>query len=546
MLAIIAAVPIILTIILTVGFNIPAKKVLPISWAVCAIIGLTYWGMDVTHVIAYTVTGFLGSIDTLLIIFGAILLMNMLNEAGAMRCIESMFNGITEDARIQIVIVGFAFSAFIEGAAGFGTPPAICAPLLIGLGAPPMAAAISCLLLDSVPVSFGAAGTPTNAAAEVLKDTLPSVGVTDLDLYKQDLGFATALGLAIGGLIILWVVIGIITKQYGKNKSFSDVFPVIPFCLFTTGIFSIFYLLFAKFVGPELTSLTASAVTIFVTIGAAKSGFLMPKEIWRFPSSGTKKQETKKTAAEAKPSMSLLKAWTPYLLVTLWLVITRIPQLGIKPYIGAPNIQITGIMGIEGADFALKWLNNPGLFPFILVVIIGFAMFHLSGTQIKSVISKSYNQLVGATIALLFGFAMVYLFRYSDANINGYTSMLVAMAQGMADLAGLHYIYVAPLIGSIGAFMFGSNTVSNIMFTPLQFETATILNLPHLIIVALQNQGGAIGNMVCINNIVATCATTGIVGAEGKLLRAAVGPWLIFYVICLVVTIVAMNLGITI
>lgn len=187
MLAIIAAVPIILTIILTVGFNVPAKKVLPISWAVCAIIGLTYWGMDIGHIAAYTITGFLGSIDTLLIIFGAILLMNMLNEAGAMRRIEAMFNGITEDARIQIVIVGFAFAAFIEGAAGFGTPPAICAPLLIGLGAPPMAAAISCLLLDSTPVSFGAAGTPTNAAAEVLKDTLPSLGVTDLDLWKQDL-----------------------------------------------------------------------------------------------------------------------------------------------------------------------------------------------------------------------------------------------------------------------------------------------------------------------------------------------------------------------
>ena len=122
MLAIIAAIPIILTIILTVGLNVPAKKALPMAWAACAIIGLAYWGMDVTHIVAYTITGFLGSIDTLLIIFGAILLMNMLNEAGAMRRIEAMFNGITEDARIQLVIVGFAFAAFIEGAAGFGTP----------------------------------------------------------------------------------------------------------------------------------------------------------------------------------------------------------------------------------------------------------------------------------------------------------------------------------------------------------------------------------------------------------------------------------------
>ena len=542
MLAIIAAVPIILTIILTVGFNGPAKKVLPISWAVCALIGLTYWGMDIGHIAAYTITGFLGSIDTLLIIFGAILLMNMLNEAGAMRRIEAMFNGITEDSRIQIVIVGFAFSAFIEGAAGFGTPPAICAPLLIGLGAPPMAAAIACLLLDSTPVSFGAAGTPTNAAAEVLKDTLPALGVTDLDLWKQDLSFVSALGLAVGAFVIIWLVIGIVTKQYGKNKSFSDVFPVIPFCLFTAAVFSVFYLAFAKFVGAELTSLAAAAVTIFVTIGAAKSGFLMPKTIWRFPGSEVK---TKSSGGQSTTySMSLLKAWTPYLLVTLWLVATRIPQLGIKPYMSVPKIEITNIMGVAGADFTLKWLNNPGLFPFILVVLIGFAMFSLSGDQIKTVVSKSYNQVFGATIALLFGFAMVYLFRYSNANINGFDSMLVSMAKGMADLAGAHYLYVAPLIGSIGAFMFGSNTVSNIMFTPLQFETATILNLPHLVIVALQNQGGAIGNMVCINNIVATCATTGMMGAEGKLLRAAVLPWLAFYFICIIVMVVAMSMGI--
>lgn len=148
MLALIAAIPILLTIVMTVGLNVPAKKALPIAWLSIVIIGLFYWQMDVQHIVSYTVTGFLGSIDTLLIIFGAILLMNMLKEAGAMRRIEGMFNGITEDARIQLIIIGFAFSGFIEGAAGFGTPAAIAAPLLIGLGFPPMAAAVSCLILN--------------------------------------------------------------------------------------------------------------------------------------------------------------------------------------------------------------------------------------------------------------------------------------------------------------------------------------------------------------------------------------------------------------
>ena len=145
---------------------------------------------------------------------------------------------------------------------------------------------------------------------------------------------------------------------------------------------------------------------------------------------------------------------------------------------------------------------------------------------------------------MLFGFAMVYLFRYSNANVCGYDSMLVAMAKGMADLAGANYFYIAPVIGSVGAFMFGSNTVSNIMFAPLQFATADILNIPHIVIVALQNQGGAIGNMVCINNIVAVCATTGIVGAEGKILKTTVGPWFVYYLIVIGVMLLLMNLGI--
>ena len=544
MLALVAAIPIIITIILTVGVNMPAKKVLPIAWLSICLIGLFYWQMDMLHVTAYTITGFLGSIDTLLIIFGAILLMNMLNEAGAMHRIEAMFNGISEDARIQLVIVGYGLSAFIEGAAGFGTPPAICAPLLIGLGFPPMAAATACLILDSPPVSFGAAGTPTNSAAEILKDTLPTIGVTDLEAWKLDLSWASAVGLAAGTFFVIMVVLALVTRQYSEEKSFfKHSLPMVPFVLFTTVVFDVFYLIVAKFIGSELVSICAGAVTIFATIGAAKAGFLVPKDIWRFP--GTeRKTETKTDTKADKPSMSLLKAWTPYLLIALWLVLTRIPEIGLKGIITSFVFSMNNIMGVEGAGFAMKYFNNPGLFPFVLVVLISIPFYGLRGDQVKGIVKKSYNQLYGATIALLFGFAMVYIYRYSNANPLGWDSMLVAMAKGMADLAGANYVFVAPFIGTIGAFMFGSNTVSNIMFTPLQFETATILNIPHVFIVALQNQGGAIGNIVCINNIVAVCATTGIIGAEGKLIKAASLPWVIWYIVLMAAMLGAVAFGI--
>ena len=539
MLAIIAAIPIILTIILTVGLNMAAKKVLPISWLSIVLIGLFYWGMDFQHVAAYTVMGFLGSIDVLLIIFGAILVMNTLNTAGAMKRIEGMFNSISEDARIQLIIIGFAFSAFIEGAAGFGTPAALCAPLLIGLGFPPMAAAISCLILNSTPVPFGAAGTPTNAAIAAVSGELSSIGA-NADAWTLNLAFASSLGMCVGCFFILAFTIGLITKMFGEKKSFADVIPVLPFCLFTSVVFSCVSLPIAYFIGTELTSLTAAAVTIFVLLGAARVGFLTPSQIWRFPG---KKVEEKHETHENKGQMSLFMAWLPYLFISLWLVLTRIPQLGLKPIIHSFSVGLDNLLGIANASWSLKFVNNPGVFPFMLAVVIAIFLYGLKGEQVKGIVQKSWNQCVGAFIALLFGFALVYMYRYSDANSTGYASMLISMAEGMANLAGENFFFAAPFIGTIGSFMFGSNTVSNVMFTPLQFETARILDLPTLIIVALQNQGGAIGNMVCINNIVAVCATTGISGVEGKLIRTNIAPWIMYYVVLIVVALALVKLG---
>lgn len=134
----------------------------------------------------------------------------------------------------------------------------------------------------------------------------------------------------------------------------------------------------------------------------------------------------------------------------------------------------------------------------------------------------------GAAIALMFGIAMVQLFRFSFVNSSGLDSMLLEMAEGLAALAGKAYIVVAPLIGVVGAFISGSATVSTTLFASLQFETATILVLPQLMIVAMQIAGGAMGNMVCVNNIVAACTTCGTSGAEGRLIRSNVLPMLIY------------------
>ncbi len=544
--ALIAAIPIILTIILTVAFNQSAKRVLPIAWFVIVLIGILVWQMNLLDIAAYSIAGFLGSIDTLLIIFGAILLMNTLDRSGAMERIQGMFNGITEDARIQLIIVGFAFSAFIEGAAGFGTPAAIAAPLLIGLGFPPMAAAVSCLILNSTPVPFGAAGTPTNAATDIVREMLTASGVADVEAWKLGLSFFSALGMAVGALFIIFLVVGIVTRMFGKEKKFSDALPVLPFCIFTAVVFDIFYLLLARFIGSEITSLTAAAITVFVLIGAAKAGFLMPKDIWRFNHVAVPQEKVFEEKPK-KSDMSLFRAWIPYLFVSVWLIATRIPQLGLKDSVKSVVLSITDILGVQGASWNFAVLNNPGVAPFILIVLLSIPLYGLTGTQVKEIFTKSAKQVYGATIALIFGFGLVYMYRYSSINGAGLDSMLLTMAKGVADFAGANYFYVATFIGSVGAFMFGSNTVSNIMFSPLQFQTAQLLNMSPTVIIALQNQGGAIGNMICINNIVAVAATTGIIsikGIEGKLIRTNIVPWALYYITCIIVALVAINAGI--
>ena len=402
-----------------------------------------------------------------------------------------------------------------------------------------MAAAVACLILNSTPVPFGAAGTPTNSAADIVKEMLPAA--MDFETWKLGLSFISAFGMALGALFIIFIVVGIVTRMFGKNKSFADAVPVIPFCVFAAVVFDIFFLLLAKFIGSEITSLTAAAITVFVLIGAAKAGFLMPKTVWRF------EHEEKKTETTGDiPHMSLFKAWIPYLFVSLWLILTRIPQLGLKGPIKSVVISVKGILGVPEAAWNFAILNNPGIAPFILIVLLSIPLYGLSGTQVKDIFAKSGKQVYGATIALIFGFGLVYMYRWSSFNGAGLDSMLLTMAKGVADLAGENYFYVAPFIGSVGAFMFGSNTVSNVMFAPLQFQTAQLLNIPPTVILALQNQGGAFGNMVCINNIVAVSATTGIItikGIEGKLLKTDAVPWAIYYAICIVAMLIALQVG---
>lgn len=543
--AFLAFLPILLTVVLMAGFNQSAKKVLPLAWLTAAVIGLLYWQIDLLNVFAFSLFGALKALDILIIIFGAILILNTMKVSGAMTTINNGFNGITKDRRIQAIIIGFMFGSFIEGAAGFGTPAALAGPLLVGIGFPPLAAAMVALIFNSVAVPFGAVGTPIIGG--VMKTLEGSLDAANADHFMLTLTQWVAIPNAIIGIFIPLLGIMIMTKFFGKERSIKPALQVLPFALFTGIAFAVPYILIAVFIGPELPSLLGAFIGLAIVVYAAKKGFLMPKTNWDFPP----KAEWEKnwasntdTGDTGEAKMGLLKAWSPYILIALILVLTRLPQLGIKQILVAQSIKFPELFNIAGLGYTLKWAYLPGIIPFILVAFITNFMHKMSFKEVRTSWVMTFKQISGAAIALVAGVALVQLMLHSGTNNSGEASMLEVMAQSVAGIAGKGYPIISPLIGVLGAFMSGSSTVSNLLFSSLQFNTAQILGLPEILIVSMQAMGSALGNMICVNNVVAVCATVGCIGAEGIIIRRNAIPAFVYYVLVVVVVGALILLGV--
>ena len=540
MTALIASLPILLVIVLMLAFNWPAKRALPLGWVVAVVIALLYWKQDFTTSAAWALDGFLEAIGTLVIILGAILIMNTLKHSGAVTAIQRVFNNVNPDRRIQAIIVGFVFAAFIEGAAGFGTPAALAAPLLISLGFPPLCAAIVALIYNSVPVVYGAVGTPTNTATAVTVQAAEALGA-DSEAYRMALTKFSAISQATCALFIVFFGVFVMCKMFGKNKSGKEAFAALPFALFTAVVFDVVFLALAFFFGPEFPSLIGAIVTLAIVIFAARAGFLCPKKTWDFEprsewdATWLSKQEVKQ---DVDNGMSAVLAWVPYVLIALILVGTRLNWFGLKTLLtsDAFKVSIKNILGNENVNWTWNWGWCPGIFPFILVCILTFFIHRMPGKKVKEAFVDTFKQTSGAAIALFFGVSMVYIYRNTGMNaVLTDKSMLYVMAEALANIFKGAYVIIAPVIGVLGAFMSGSNTVSNTLFAGLQFQTAQLVKMSPVLIVALQNIGGAAGNMICVNNVVAACATTGTMGNEGKIIRTNALPCLIYCIIAILV-----------
>lgn len=552
--ALYAALPIFIAAILLVGLRLPAKKAMPIVYIATALVALFVWEVTFNRVLASTIQGLLITIAVLWIIFGAILLLNTLKHSGAIGVIRQGFNNISPDRRVQVIIIAWLFGSFIEGASGFGTPAAIAAPLLVAIGFPAMAAVMVGMMIQSTPVSFGAVGTPIligvnkGLDSASISATLDSLG-SNWDTYLRLITSEVAIVHAITGTLIPLFMVIMLTRFFGKNRSWTEGLSIVPFAIFAGVSFTIPYALTGIFLGAEFPSLIGALVGLPIVTFAAKKGFLIPKKSWDFapkeewPVHWVSKLELKLDAMTVKVPMSLTKAWLPYILVAVILVITRVSDEA-KAFVNSIVIPFKDILG-EGLGYTISPLYLPGGI-LVFVVLLTYFLHRMEFKELKEAVSESSKVMLGAGFVLIFTIPLVRILINSGINESGFDSMPVAMANFVATSVGDIYPLFAPMIGALGAFIAGSNTVSNMMLSQFQFGVADALGISTAFMIALQAVGAAAGNMIAIHNVVAASATVGLLDQEGETLRRTIIPTLYYCLIAGILGLIGMYvLGLT-
>jgi lactate permease len=534
--------PILLAGILLVGFRVSAKWTMPLVYVVTVLIAIFAWQVEWLRVAASSVEGMVFALELLLIVFCALLLLNTLEQSGAVAAIRHSFHRVSDDRRVQVVIVAWLFGSFIEGAAGFGTPAAIAAPLMIALGFPAAAAVMIGMMIQSTAVTFGAVGTPIlvgvskGIGTDEFLAQLAASGLT-LDDYLYLVTVRAALLHAITGTLMPTLMVVMLTRFFGSKRSWTEGLSILPFTLFGGVAFTLPYLITALLLGPEFPSLLGAMIGLPVVTFAARKGFLTPKDTWDFPSADawpadwTSGMEVKsEQQIEHKPMPTWL-AWTPYVLVALLLVATRVSQLGIADLLRSPwvTIEWKNIFGSQNITAQVRPLYSPA-FVLLLVVLITFFVHRMQWPKLRRAVGDSSRVILGAGFVLIFTVPMVRVYINSGVNAAldtsgaGLPSMPIAMAQWVALNVGSVWPAFAGVIGAMGAFIAGSNTVSNMMFSTFQHGVAERLGISSPLIVALQAVGAAAGNMVAIHNVVAASATVGLLGREGATLRKTIFP----------------------
>ena len=519
--------PIFLAVLLMTRFKVSPGKALPIALVCTIAAGMIFWRMPLLQVASASLFGVLKSLDIILIIAGAILLLNVLKKSQAILAINQTFAHITPDRRIQVVIIAWLFSNFIEGAAGFGAAPALAAPLLLGLGFPAVPAVMVSLMCNTLTVPFGAVGTPIVTTNSTLAPELTRLGMNQAAFSAKMLDELTGIFACSGVFLPYIAVVAMILLSRDKRwlKSSIEIFPL---CFVSGLLYVVPWRYSALYFGPELADIIGSAVALpLLLILLLKTRWLTPAFVWKFP-----QESNQQNTPQTPQTMPLWKAWLPYAAIALLLLITHLPMLPCKAFLNNfLRLTLPPLPGI-GAVFSWSILANPGIIPFFLVSILAVPFYGLPKGELHRLIIGTNKQISMASIAIASSFAIVQVMFFSGtaAELPG---MLTVIAEAAAKGFGKFYILCSPVIGIFGTFFAGSCTVSDILFVGIQFQTARLLNLPETTLVALQNVGGGLGSMIRISGIIAACATVNASGKEGKLLLLNCIPLAILTILAL-------------
>jgi lactate permease len=555
----VALSPLITIAVLMVGFYWPATRAMPVAWLVAIAAGFLGWGMSLRWIAASSILGFITATNILWIVFGAILLLYTLKETGAFESINEGFVSISEDRRVQVVLLVFLLGSFIEGAAGFGTPAAIVGPLLVGLGFPPLAAVTVALTGNLMAITFGAVGTPLIIGMEEVFAEVPRIaeevtgpgGFESISVWVTEIASWAATYHVIVGIFLPFIGVAMMTRFFGEQRSIQPALEVLPLTLFAWASFAVPYWLTATFLGPAFPGLIGSMVGMALTVGVLKAGYFHPDEDWDFgpqaqwpdhwvgdiaPGESSSRgagvtadggQSTRWWSSYSSDgtSMPLWLAWMPYVLLALLLVLTRVwdPLTGFLQANGVlvwNDILGTGI----GDSIALLYLPG-GVFVFVHLLTVG--LHGMNGREIKDAWTETIEKVAPAVVALLFAVATVQIMLQSGEATEG-TGMLLMLSDATASFAGGIYPFFAAFVGALGAFLAGSNTVSDILFGTFQYSVAGQLGVPHTLLLGAQAVGGAIGNLIAVHNVVAALAVVGLVGEEGRVIRLELIP-LVYY-----------------
>lgn len=510
LLTILAFLPFLLIIYLLIIRKIKSHIVMGVVYFTTLLLLLFVWRVEFSTTFFATIKGLLISFEVFLIIISVLILFNLLKKRGKLTIIENTLKEYSNNTYIQIIIIGWFVVSFFEGIAGFGTPAAIAAPLLVFLGFRALTAIVITLVADSVSVVFGAFGTP------IIIGILSSIDSTIINTQQLTLIASFLNGfIAIFMPLILLILYNVMEKIPLKNLK-DKVF----FALCSGIFFAIPYVLVAYFIGPELASVIAAVVGLILSVGLIHFGVGIEK---------ANKITTKLS--------TILLSFSPYIVLIAFLVITRLNIFNISTLMNtfAITIDFSAISTTYITPFTFS-PTTPGVL--ILITALFFAGLYLLSNSlkkedVKEVLSTSFNSVKFVFITLLFTLSFVQLLLNSEFNLSNSLGVPQLIGSIFSEV-GILYILFAPLIGAFGTFIAGSATVSNLIFTPLQLEASLVNSLSSELILALQTSGAAAGNMIAIHNILAVSALVNVFNQESKIIKINI---IIVLIYCFIVSI---------